>query len=225
MPRRKRTATAGVVFHVVNRGSRKGLLFETANDYHAFEKTLAAAVQRVGVSLFAYCLMPNHWHLVITPADTRGLSRFMHWLTTTHARRWRRHTGTDGQGAVYQGRFKAIPVESDDHLLWVLRYVERNASRAFLVDRAEDWQWCSLWRREHDPLTPWLSRWPVARPVDWLELVNRPQTAGELTAFRRLVQCGDPFGNGDWLERMLADMGRWPARRRGRPSRARVLVK
>jgi putative transposase len=225
MPRRRRTTPPGVTFHVINRGSRKGPLFETDGDYHAFESILFEAVDRFEVQLFAYCLMPNHWHFVIVSRESRALSRFMHWLTTTHARRWRHHTGTSGEGAVYQDRFKAIPVGSGRHLLWVLRYVERNACRATLVNRAEDWRWCSLWHRENNADTPWLSPWPVPRPDNWLEHVNRAQTAGELAAFRRLVQSGEPFGETEWREQLRAEMGLRPRRDRGRKPKETVHIK
>ena len=216
----------GIIFHVINRGARKGPLFATPDDYYAFEMILRAGVERFGVQLFAYCLMPNHWHFVILPPAAPALTRFMHWLTTVHAQRWRMHTRTTGDGAVYQGRFKAIPVEPDSHLLWVLRYVERNACRASLVEHAEDWRWCSLWQREYEDesVATWLAPWPVPRPADWLEHVNRPQTASELEAFRRLVQVGEPFGAGEWQARALADMGRLGGRPRGRPWKT-VLVK
>jgi putative transposase len=224
MPRHKRTTPAGVIFHAINRGSRKGPLFETAVDYQAFETILIAALERFEIQLLAYCLMPNHWHFVIEPQEARALSRFMHWLTTTHARRWRVHRGTVGEGAVYQARFSAIPVEWD-RLLWVIRYVERNACRASLVERAEAWRWCSLWHHENRVHAPWLSPWPVPRPADWVEHVNRPQSRRELAAFRRLVQSDTPFGQDEWRAQLLDDMGRRPRRRRGRPSRKTVLFK
>ena len=217
MPRRSSSATAGLIFHVVNRGARKGLLFEHAADYQAFETILVTAVKRFGIALFAYELMSNHWHLVISPNVDGVLSRFMHWLTTTHARRWHMARGSDGQGAVYQGRFKAIPVAAEGHFLWVCRYVERNACRASLVDRAEEWPWSSLWQRENNPNAAWLSPWPVAPPQDWVDFVNRPQTASELEAFRRASRRGEPFGDPRWRAEVLKTMGRPPLRERGRP--------
>jgi len=215
MPRRKRTEIPGVIFHVINRGSRKGRLFETDADYLAFERLLRKTIERFDVAVLAYCLMPNHWHFVVSPAVGATLSRAMHWLTTTHARRWHLHRGTSGQGAVYQGRFKAIPIQADRHLLWVCRYVERNACRAALTDRAEAWRWCSLWQREHHMDQTWLRPWPVPRPADWLERVNRPQTASELEAFRTLVRGNLPFGTSAWQERLS-----WPPREQIRPKRA-----
>ncbi len=104
-----------------------------------WRKPYCCTVRRVAV--FAYCLMPNHWHLVASPTAPGALSIFMHRLTTTHARLWHRARGSAGEGAVYQGRFSAIPIQCDRHFLIVCRYVERNALRASLVSRAEDWPW------------------------------------------------------------------------------------
>jgi putative transposase len=183
-----------MVFHVLNRGAKKSRLFEHGQDYVAFERLLIDAVARRDVALYAYLLMPNHWHLVASPRRDGELSRFMHWLTTTHARRWQLARGLDGNGAVYQGRFKAIPVATDDHFLWVCRYVERNALRATLVRRAEEWRWSSLSRRYRSADVSFLSEWPVPRPGDWLTHVNRVQTDAELAQFRDAMRRGHPFG-------------------------------
>ncbi|MSO45289.1 MAG: hypothetical protein EXQ59_00765 [Acidobacteria bacterium] len=157
MPRRRRAATAGLVFHVVNRAAKRVALFERHEDYAAFEQVLVSALSRFEVALFAYCLMPNHWHLVLSPQRDGALSRFMHWVTMTHARRWQTRRKLDGQGAVYQGRFKSSAIGADDHFLRVCRYVERNALRATLVTRAEEWPWSSLWRRTSTVATPWMA--------------------------------------------------------------------
>ena len=186
----------------MNRGSRKGSLFAADSDYAAFERLLRRTVDKFDMSVFSYSLMPNHWHLVVAPAAGQTLSRPLKWLTGTHAQRWHLHRGTVGEGAVYQGRFKEIPIEADAHFLSVCRYVERNACRAGLVDRAEAWRWCSLWRREHHVETPWLRPWPVPRPADWIAHVNRPQTASELDAIRTAIRRGLPFGTSAWRERL-----------------------
>jgi putative transposase len=186
MPRRLRIATAGMTFHVMNRGARKLPLFECSADYSAFERILFDAVARGDVALYAYCVMPNHWHLLLSPKADGGLSRFMHWLTTTHARRWHIVRHTDGQGAVYQGRFRAIAITSDEHFLCACRYVERNALRAALVDRAENWRWSSLWRRCRNADAGSLSSWPVPEPGGWTDLVNSAQTLAEMDSCRRI---------------------------------------
>jgi putative transposase len=199
-------STAGLYFHVVNRAAKRSTLFESAADYQAFERVLALAITRSDVALFAYCVMPNHWHLLLSPRSDGALSRFMHWLTTTHARRWQTLRELDGQGAVYQGRFKAIPVGDDRHFLWVCRYIERNPLRANLVGRAEDWRWSSLTKRDVGPVA-YLSAWPVQCPPNWLEHVNQPQTESEERAFREATARGEPFGDDSWAEAVKKRMG------------------
>jgi putative transposase len=218
MSRRRRQPSAGFVFHVVNRAAKRVPLFESGPDYVAFERALLDASNRFDVALLAYCLMPNHWHLVVLPR-TKSLSRFMHWLTTTHARRWQSSRGTDGQGAVYQGRYKAIPVCADEHFLWICRYVERNALRAGLVERAEDWRWSSLWCREKNRDADGLCQWPIPLPEDWLVYVNTPQTEGEVEAIRLAMRNGQPFGDAAWQRHTLGLAGTKEPRRCGRPRR------
>ena len=92
----------------------------------------------------AYSLMPSHWHLLLWPKRDGDLAAFMQRLTITHVRRWQGHRGYVGLGHVYQGRYKSFPVESDENLWVVARYVERNALRAELVLRAEEWRWSSV---------------------------------------------------------------------------------
>jgi putative transposase len=104
------------------------------------------------------------------------------------------------------------------HLLLVLRYVERNALRANLVTRAQDWIWGSLWRRENGRGLSILSDWPTPRPADWLDFVNEPQSPEELDALRRSVIRGCPFGDDAWQQKTAAELGlQWTLRPRGRP--------
>jgi putative transposase len=164
------------------------------------EQVLEEAVQRTRTRLLAYCLMSTHWHLLLWPREDGELSEVMRWLTVTHTQRWHANRHTSGTGPIYQGRFKSFPVESDDHLLTVARYVERNPLRANMVEHAADWQWCSLWRRcQGDPAI--LSRWPIPIPDQWLQFVEQPQTEAELEAIRRSVARGRPFGNDRWAQR------------------------
>src|SRR5881398_558378 len=139
MPRRLRCHTAGYAYHVLNRAVGRATLFHKDADYAAFEKVLRQAKGWQPIRLLAFCLMPNHWHLVLWPEHDGELTAFLRWLTHTHSMRWHAHYHTGGTGHVYQGRFKSFPVETDEHLYTVLRYVERNALRANLVARAEDW--------------------------------------------------------------------------------------
>lgn len=220
MPRRPRAATGGLVYHVLNRRVGRLSLFEKAADYAAFEKILEQVSDRTQTRIAAYCLMPNHWHLVLWPRHDGELSEVLRWITVTHTQRWHAHRQSAGTGPVYQGRFKAFPVQTDEHFLAVARYVERNALRAKLVVRAEEWQWASLWRREQGTpkLCTFLSEWPVQRPRNWVARVNQPETAAELEALRCSVQRGRPFGDDTWVERVAKRLGLESALRpRGRP--------
>ncbi len=220
MPRRPRLAVGDLAYHVLNRRVGRLPLFEQPGDYAAFETILAEAAGRTRIRLAADCLMPTHWHLLLWPRHDEELSEVVRWITVTHTQRWHAHRKTAGTGPVYQGRFKSFPVQTDEHFLTVVRYVERNALRAKLVSRAEDWRWGSLWRRiQGDPeLSAWLSDWPIERPRDWVARVNRPHTASELESLRLSVQRGRPFGEEAWVDRMAKRFGmESTVRPRGRP--------
>ena len=195
------------MYHAINRANGRLPLFEQDGDFAAFERVLQEALERVPVRLLAYCVMPNHWHLVLWPRKDGDLSRFVGWLSLTHTQRWHAHRHSAGTGHVYQGRFKSFPVQEDDHLLTLCRYVERNALRAGLVRKAELWRWGSLVARESgteaEPAI--LSPWPIGIAVRWVEIVNAAQTPAEVEAIRAAMQRGRPFGS------PVGDVGGQPA--------------
>jgi len=220
MPRRARISTGGLAYHILNRRVGRLGLFDKPADYMAFENILKQAHERTGIRIAAYCLMPNHWHLLLWPRDDGELSEVMRWITVTHTQRWHAHRESFGSGPVYQGRFRSFPVQTDEHFLTVARYVERNALRAKLVKRAEQWQWSSLWRwAQGDPkLLAFLSDWPVKRPRQWVGWVNRPETASELEDLRCSAQRGRPFGSEGWVVRIAKRLSlESTLRPRGRP--------
>lgn len=222
MPRVGRKSAGGVVYHVLNRGNGRMELFGKDGDYAAFEKLLGQAKDRVpGARLLGYCLMPNHWHLVLWPAADGELSAFVGWLSNAHVRRWHAHRHTGGTGHVYQGRFKSFPVQDDRHLLVALRYVEANPLRAKLVERAEAWRWCSLHCRERGVgLCARLDPWPVDRPTHWLDLVNHPLPEEDLTAVRAAAHRGRPLGEEQWVQAAAEWLGlAHTLRDRGRPKK------
>ncbi len=181
------------------------------------------AMAKHPIRLLAYCLMPNHWHFVLWPQDDEDMTNFLRWLTHTHTQRWHAHYHNAGTGHVYQGRFKAFPIQENDHLYTVLRYAERNALRADLVKKAEHWRWSSLYHRlgdVGDPLRALLHPWPVAEPRDWVARVNQPETEAELEAIRRSVVRGQPFGALPWQARVAKDLNLgYTMRSPGRPKK------
>jgi putative transposase len=222
MPRPRRAAEGGLIYHALNRATARLAIFDSDDDYAAFERVLAQAVARHDMRLLAYCLMPNHFHLLLWPRQDGDLTHFMRWLTMTHTQRWHAHHRTAGTGHLYQGRFKSFPVQSDEHFLTVCRYVERNALRANLVDRAQDWRWGSLWARraQADPDRPVLALWPIDRPRDWTARVNRPFGPKEEAAVQRSIRRGQPLGSDSWQAQVAARLGLESTfRPRGRPRR------
>ena len=209
----------------MNRGNGRREIFHKPGDYDAFVRVLRDAQRIFPVRLLAYCLMPNHWHLVLWPPNDGDLSRFVGWVTNTHVKRYREHYHEQGMGHLYQGRFRSFPVETDPHLLCVLRYVEANALRAALARRAADWRWCSYAARlrlldepDHRDLAGLLSDWPVDRPADWAALLEEMMPGSDLAVVRHSVERGSPFGTGPWVQRVAALLGlESTLRPRGRP--------
>jgi len=171
MPRRLRDAPTGTALHVVNRANDKRQIFFEENDYERFIELLIEARQHAGVQLHAYCVMPNHFHLIAVGGHDGAVSAFMQRLTCRHSRQLRRDTASQGSGHIYQGRFWSDVIRSDRDFLQVQRYIEANPVRAQLVDRAELWRWSSLWERESGGRAL-LDPSPVTLPVGWLSVVN-----------------------------------------------------
>lgn len=215
MPRTSRASRGGFVYHVLNRGNGQSDVFNKDDDFAAFVSLMREAHEKVPMRLTGFCLMTNHFHLLLWPHTDGDLSRWMQWLMTSHVRRYHRHYNTSGH--VWQGRFKAFPVQSDEHYLTVLRYVERNPLRANLVDRSQDWEWSSLKPTERSAPEGLISEGPAAKPSQWTRLVNAGQTEAELQLLRKSVSRGTPFGETSWqlataktlgLESSLRPIGR-----------------
>jgi len=221
MPRGPRVAPGGFAYHVLNRGNARRAIFRKDGDYAAFVNLLTEARQHFpAVGLLGYCLMPNHFHLVLYPQKDRQLSAFMRWLTNAHVRRYHQHYHSYGQGHVYQGRFKSFLIQEDHHLLLVLRYVESNPlrTRSQLVDRAQAWPWSSLGNWRQGLASGLLCPWPVDRPGNWLEKVNDPLPPKTLHSVRTAVQRHSPFGDENWTRQTAKRLGLlWTLRPRGRP--------
>jgi putative transposase len=172
MPRRARSTQLASYFHVINRSAGRLVLFAQPADYRAFLDVLGQALARHPVRLIAYSLMPNHWHLVMGPTGSTALSKCLHWVTSTHAVRFRHCRDSIGDGPVYQGRFTSLELPAIGDLMRACRYVERNALQAHLVRRAQDWPWCSLSERLHPSASLPLVNTPFLSSRAWADYVN-----------------------------------------------------
>jgi putative transposase len=219
MSRIGRTDVGGFVYHVINRANARLHIFDNDNDYSTFEVVLEDAVEKFNMRLLAYCIMPNHWHLVLYPNNDGDLTKFVAWLTNTHTRRWHVDKNTIGQGHLYQGRYKSFICQNDIHFITLAHYVEQNALKAHLVEKAENWKWSSVWRRENgnNEKKKLLSEWPVDIPVDYLLWLNQIQMESKEDDIEKSIIKSNPYGDDCWatatakqfgLEQTLRNTGR-----------------
>jgi len=217
MPRLPRIIKANVIYHVLNRGNGKKTIFRKPEDFAAFVKVLSEGLSRYRVDLLCWCLMSNHWHLVLRPRTDAALSEFMRWVSVTHVRRHHVHYG-QASGHLYRGRFRSFPVANDSHFLTLCRYLEANPLRAGMVKRAEDWRWSSLHQRTHRTGDLPLATWPLNRPGNWKQLVNEALAEKDLKQVRQSLERDRPLGSDKWMTSIAKRLGLEPKlRERGRP--------
>ena len=213
MARIARAVVPGLPHHVTQRGNRREPVFFGAGDYRLYRRLIAAAARRAGAEIWAYCLTPNHVHLIVTPTDQDG-------LRATFAEAHRRHTGAinarfQWTGHLFQGRFGAV-VMDEPHLLAATRYIALNPVAAGLVSRAEDWPWSSA--RAHlageddelarvAPLRALISDFPAL-----LTALADPATTARI---ERAPTLGRPLGAPEWIAALERQLGRRLAR--GKP--------
>jgi len=223
MGRAPRVDIGNEIYHVLNRANNRMTIFEKDKDYEAFESILKEAKDRYLMRILSFCLMPNHWHFILYPRNDGDLNKFMHWLTLTHTQRWHEHYHLVSYGYLYQGRYKSFLIQKDEHFLQVANYVERNTLRSGLVKKAQDWNWSSLWLREHGTLRQkeFLELWPMPIPENYLEYVNRPESENILESIRDSVNKNRPFGKSGWIVDVVNKFGlEISLRQPGRPKRS-----
>lgn len=183
MPRATRLVEDGGIYHILNRGNGRQRVFHKDGDYLAFLKLLGQMKDLYGIDLYAYCLMPNHFHLLVKAAQGDELSRAMQWFLTTHVRRYHQHYNSSGH--LWQGRFKSFEVQGDEYFLTVARYIEGNPVRAGLVETALNWVWSSHRGRCGLQKELLIESLPVPWVGDWAKYVDTPLTPVELAKVRR----------------------------------------
>jgi putative transposase len=225
MPRPLRPIDDGLIYHVINRGNNRQDVFRKPEDFRAFLQALADLKTRKPFELYGYCLLNNHFHLLLRPTGEASISRIVQSLLVSHTQRYHKHYRSGGH--VWQGRFKSPVIQNDEHLLTVLRYIEANPLRAAIVTRADEYPWSSF--RVHglgefdelvDPLITYdeLSPYPKVRQRQWDEMVHRPVEEASLAAIRRSTATGLPYGDEAWVKRLAKKLDLdLTIRPRGRP--------
>jgi putative transposase len=221
MPRKRRITKGGIVYHVLNRANRRLRIFKRALDFVAFENVLSEGVERFGMRICGYCIMSNHWHMLLWPPADDTMVDFMRWITLTHTQRWHAAHGTTGTGHVYQGPYKSFPVQSNWRYLKAMQYIESNPIRAGIVDNAADWQWSSFVHRiGKGSAKPFrLDHGPISLSKNWPQIVNQPLEQGQTDELANCINRGAPFGQKEWTAEIAEQLNlQSTLRKRGRPS-------
>ena len=201
MARASRIDVGNEVYHCMNRGVGKRKIFFYDRDYRLFEKTLEDAVELTNMRILAYCVMPNHFHFVLYPLNDGDLSLFMKYFTATYTQRMRTMTHTVGEGAVFQSRYKSFIVQTNDYLLTVLRYVERNPLTADIVDNILKWKYSSLYRRYNgtDKQKKILTPWMIDEPTNYRDLLIQELSPKETTQIELSENKAVPYGDEEYV--------------------------
>jgi len=224
LPRSKRITKGNIVYHALNRANGRLRIFKKARDFEAFEELLAEGLERFDMRMCGYCVMGNHWHLVLWPKEDGDLSSFMKWITGTHSHRWHGAHGTVGCGHLYQGRYKSFPVQSNSYYLTLMRYVECNPLRAGLVKKASQWPWSSFAIRTGADKPISLSKGPLELPKQWLQMIDNYGSIDDIVVaqIEKSIERGSPLGDDDWITKAAGDLGlKSTLKPRGRPRKCK----
>ena len=232
MGRFPRAIDEGLVYHALNRGNNRADVFTDDADRVAFLEALARTKERYPFRLFGYCLMTNHFHLLLRPEPGPSISRILQSLTVAHT--WRYHKRHRTSGHVWQGRFKSPVIQDDAHLLVVLRYLEANPLRARMVTDPADYRWSSYQQHgmgQDDPLLSGFPEWEELgrtepeRRKRWRAKVRAVPDESELAMVRGSLRSGRPLGSPEWTESMAERLKiELNPRSRGRPRKAAAGV-
>ena len=204
MPRIPRGDLSGEVLHIINRGNARMAVFHDQEDYFKFLALLKEAKRRADVEVFAYCLMPNHFHLALRAKAGGSTSTMMQWLMTSYVRY--HHHKYQSSGHLWQGRYKNFMVQQEGYLHMLLRYIEANPVRAGLAGRADAWQFGSAHERVQADRNI-LDAPPIALPADWIEAVNHRFDQSMIDQIRTSVNRQSPLGEVSWCRQIAVRFG------------------
>lgn len=200
MARMARVVVPHYPHHVTQRGNRRQQTFFQEEDYRAYIELLVNAKEKAGVSVWAYCLMPNHVHFVVVPQRQDSLSMF---FSEAHRRYTRRVNFREGwQGHLWQERFHSS-VMDERYLLTAVRYAELNPVRAGLCDRPADWTWSSIHAHLNGEDDILVTVKPMLERIDnWWEYLATQDSEEEFETIRNLSRTGRPIGSDSFIDKL-----------------------
>lgn len=220
MARIPRVELVGFPHHVTQRGNRRLQTFYSGADYRAYLRLMAEAKRKAHVSIWAYCLMPNHVHYVVVPTIQGGLARLMQHPHRRYARRVNRRMRWEGH--LWQSRFFSCPLD-EEHLMATVRYVELNPVRAGLCADPREWRWSSAhahFRGEDDVLvdvSPMLER-----VSSWGTYLNENSSVEIIETIRENVVSGRPAGNDAFVLMAEKNAGKRLRKRKPGPASKKI---
>jgi len=206
MPRLARVVVPDIPHHVTQRGNRKQRTFFSTSDYELYKRLMAIWCSRRQVMVWAYCLMPNHVHLILTPRQPEGLASA---VGEAHRRYTLAINTREGwKGYLWQGRFSSFPMDSA-HLMNAVRYVLLNPVRAGLVEHAEEWPHSSIGAHLSGKSEGLVDPVPLAsRVTDWPRFLRATGGRPDDDAFRRHQRTGRPMGSDEFVRGLETLLGR-----------------
>ena len=196
MPRIARGLADNQIYHIINKGNRRETVFHDSYDYERFLKLLLESKEKYSIELFAYCLMPNHFHLVIYTKYAESLSKAMHWISSSYVRYYNKKYKISGH--LWQGRYKSFIVEQDSYLLVLLKYVEANPKRSNIVKQCEEYKYSSAFNRVNKIEDELVNVLPIEIPIEWGKYINEDENKTNLDFIRNSIERQSPLGDELW---------------------------
>jgi putative transposase len=204
MPRIARALADNQIYHIINRGNRREAVFHDNYDYEKFLKLLLESKEKYSIKVYAYCLMPNHFHIVIYTKYAQSLSQAMHWISSSYVRYYNKRYNISGY--LWQGRYKSFIVQEDTYLLVLLKYVEANPKRAKIVNDCIDFKYSSAKQRV-DNNAYIIDDVPIIFPLNWLEFINSDENKVDLDSIRNSIDRQSPLGDESWKYEVSKEYG------------------
>ncbi len=205
MPRIARGLANNQIYHIINRGNRREAVFHDKYDYERFLKLLLDSKEKYSINIYAYCLMPNHFHLVIYTHYSDNLSKALHWISSSYVRYYNKKYKISGH--LWQGRYKSFIVEQDSYLITLLKYVEANPKRAKIVKECEKYQYSSAYKRVNNIQDQLLGELPIDIPTDWSRYINDKEDKTDLDFIRNSIERQSPLGDELWQYNIVKKYG------------------
>ncbi|PHR53871.1 MAG: transposase [Arcobacter sp.] len=217
MPRVARALADDQIYHIINRGNRREKIFHDEYDFTKILELFSKAKDRFRIKIYAYCLMDNHYHLVLYTEYGKSLSECMQWIGTSYVRYYNKRYKTSGH--LWQGRYKSFIVQKESYFISLIKYVEANPLRANIVKDASEYKYSSLIQRDRKEQNL-LDALPVEIPSNWIDFVNDVEKESDIEIIRNSINRQAPLGEQGWQEIMCERYGiESSIRARGRPKK------